>query len=589
MTHIFLLLQCLGLNLSAPLSWPTVVLVICSMLKRRESRRAADYRLVALLQLLSTGLLAAQMQGLLASGLQLITVILALAGLLTHELGGVVSVAALLRRSVQLLLAALPLALVLFLFVPRVAPLWSTDLGPRGGAVSGLSPEMDPLSIGQIARSDAPAARVTLDEGERLSSDSYWRVLVHEQFDGRTWRHEDPPLPPRSARSVALSAGPSQWWRVEPSVVRAVPWDGATQPTSSDQWISSEGELLMAASSRRPRRYRLQQGVSSVGWQQQLPQPRERALPSGQLPRLQALGRTWRDEPEDVDRLAAAEHWFRSQPFFYSLEPGAVPDLDAFLFEKQIGFCGHYAGALAALMRAADVPSRVVSGYQGGRLVKPLGGRSYLDLRQSDAHAWVEVWLRGQGWQRVDPTRWAESGQPGDQSSDAMGGSARGGPVPWWRWLQWQWWGLDLAWTRWWLSFDRATQAAWLQALFGDQLRWSGLVAVALAAVAVGVGLMLSRGGLPGFERDPLLRTLRLLKRLGVEAMPGESFPALCRRACEQLPELASGLQTMAEAQQKLAHAVLNRRQRQHQRHLWRQSRARLKVSASRFGRSARR
>ena len=91
-------------------------------------------------------------------------------------------------------------------------------------------------------------------------------------------------------------------------------------------------------------------------WQQQLPQPRERALPSGQLPRLQALGRTWRDEPEDVDRLAAAEHWFRSQPFFYSLEPGAVPDLDAFLFEKQIGFCGHYAGALAALMRAAEFP-----------------------------------------------------------------------------------------------------------------------------------------------------------------------------------------------------------------------------------------
>ena len=80
-------------------------------------------------------------------------------------------------------------------------------------------------------------------------------------------------------------------------------------------------------------------------------------------------------------------------------------------------------------MRAADVPSRVVSGYQGGRLVNPLGGRSYLDLRQSDAHAWVEVWLTGQGWQRVDPTRWAEGGQPGDQSNDAMV-SARGGPVP---------------------------------------------------------------------------------------------------------------------------------------------------------------
>lgn len=587
MTHIVLLVQCLGLNLSAPLSWPTWVLVICSMLKRRESRRAADYRLVALLQLLSTGLLAAQMQGLLASGLQLITVILAVSGLLAHELGGVVSLAALLRRSLQLLLAALPLALVLFLFVPRVAPLWSTDLGPRGGAVSGLSPEMDPLSIGQLARSDAPAARVTLDEGERLNSNSYWRVLVHEQFDGRSWRHEDPPLPPRSGRGGPRSAGPSQWWRVEPSAIRMVPWDGAAQPASTDQWVSSEGELLMASSPRRPRSYRLQQGVSSMGWQQQLPQPRERALPPDQLPRLQALGRTWRDLPKNVDRLSAAEAWFRSQPFRYSLEPGSFVDLDAFLFDQQVGFCGHYAGALAALMRAADVPSRVVSGYQGGRLVRPLGGSPYLDLRQSDAHAWVEVWLTGQGWKRVDPTRWAGSGQPADQSIDAVV-TSQSGPVPWWRWLQWQWWGLDLAWTRWWLGFDQATQAAWLQALFGEQLRWAGLVAVVLAAIAVGFGLMLSRGGWPGFHRDPLQRSLRLLKRLGVKAMPGESFPALCRRAGGLRPELALEFQTMAEAQQQLDHALLSRRQRQHQRKLWRQSRTRLMVSASRSGRSTR-
>ena len=587
MTHILLLLQCLGLNFSAPLSWPTVVLVVCAMLKRRESRRAADFRLVALLQLLSTGLLAAQMQGLLATGLQVASVVLAVAGLLAHELGGADSLMALLRRSFQLLLAALPFALVLFLFVPRVAPLWSTDLGPRGGAVSGLSPQMDPLSIGQLARSDAPAARVTWDEGGRLGTDSYWRVLVHEQFDGRIWRHKDPPQPPRSERVAPKSAGPSQWWRVEPSAVRVVPWDGAALPTASDQWVSTDGELLLASASRRPRSYRLREGPSSQAWQRREPRMAERALPSGQLPRLKALGRAWRDEPQDVDRLAAAEAWFRGQPFRYSLEPGAVQDLDAFLFDQQVGFCGHYAGALAALMRAADVPSRVVSGYQGGRMVNPLGGSPYLDLRQSDAHAWVEVWLTGVGWQRVDPTLWAGGGQPGDRPIGAMA-FAQADPVPWWRWLQWQWWGLDLAWTRWWLSFDQASQAAWLQALFGEQLRWAGLVAVALAAIAGGVGLMLSRSGFPVVQRDPLQRSLRLLKRLGLEAMPGESFQALCRRGCEQRPELAVGFQTMAEAQQQLAHAPLNRRERQHQRRLWRQSRARLMISASRSGRSAR-
>ena len=584
---ILLLLQCLGLNLSAPLTWPTWGLVICALLKRRESRRAADHRLVALLQLVSTGLLAAQMQGLLASVLQLLTVISALAGLLAHELGGVSSLPALLRRSLQLLVAALPLALVLFLFVPRIAPLWTTDLGPRGGAVTGLSAQMDPLSISELVRSDAPAARVTLEEAEQLRPDAYWRVLVHEQFDGRRWRHQDPLPRRRPPQLPTLSAAPAQWWRVEPSSVRAVPWDGSAQPTASNQWVSPEGELLLDTSSRRPRSYRLERGSFAAAWQQRRPLPQERRLPPGQLPRLQALGRSWREQPLDRDRLAAAEAWFRSQPFRYSLQPGATLDLDAFLFDRQLGFCGHYAGALAALMRAADVPSRVVSGYQGGRVVMPLSGGPYLDLRQSDAHAWVEVWLTGRGWQRVDPTLWAVEGQQAVQSRDALA-SRSPGSLPWWRWLQWQWWGLDLAWTRWWLSFDQSSQATWLQALFGTQLRWAGMVAVGLAALAAGFGLMLLRGGWPVLERDPLRRSLKLLKQLGLAVRPGESFPALCHRAAKKHPELTETFQTMAEAQQHLTHAVLTPAQRRRQRQLWRQSRRQLRLSASRSDRSAR-
>ena len=587
MTSGILLLQCLGLNLSAPLTWPTWALVICAVLKRRESRRAADHRLVALLQLVSAGLLAAQMQGLLASVLQLLTVISALAGLLAHELGGVGSLPALLRRSLQLLVAALPLALVLFLFVPRIAPLWTTDLGPRGGAVTGLSAQMDPLSISELVRSDAPAARVTLEEAEQLRPDAYWRVLVHDEFDGRRWRHQDPLPRRRPPQLPTLSAAPAQWWRVEPSPVRAVPWDGSAQPTASNQWVSPEGELLLDTSSRRPRSYRLQRGSFAAAWQQRRPLPQERRLPPGQLPRLQALGRSWREQPLDRDRLAAAEAWFRSQPFRYSLQPGATLDLDAFLFDRQVGFCGHYAGALAALMRAADVPSRVVSGYQGGRVVMPISGGPYLDLRQSDAHAWVEVWLTGRGWQRVDPTLWAVEGQQAVQSRDALA-SRSPGSLPWWRWLQWQWWGLDLAWTRWWLSFDQSSQATWLQALFGTQLRWAGMVAVGLAALAAGFGLMLLRGGWPVLERDPLRRSLKLLKQLGLAVRPGESFPALCHRAAEKHPELTETFQTMAEAQQHLTHAVLTPAQRRRQRQLWRQSRRQLRLSASRSDRSAR-
>ena len=112
-----------------------------------------------------------------------------------------------------------------------------------------------------------------------------------------------------------------------------------------------EGELLLTASSRQARSYRLTAGmeIPAAAWQQRLPVPAELSLPNRALPRLQALADLWRALPSDQERLQAAEQWFRSQPFRYSLEPGASADLEDFLFDRQVGFCGHYAGALAAL------------------------------------------------------------------------------------------------------------------------------------------------------------------------------------------------------------------------------------------------
>jgi len=279
-----LILQCIALNGSAPLTWPTWALVMCAVFKLRECRRPFDRRLVALLQLLCTGLLAAQLQGLLATFLQLLAVLLALAGLLGHELAGALSLRGVLRRSLQLLAAALPLALVLFFFVPRLPPFWATQLGPTRGAVSGLSPEMDPLGIAELALVDGSAARVLMPDGVNLPRDAYWRVLVHEQFDGRRWQHRDPPAPrDGSARSTA-GQGPSQWWVVEPSATRAVPWDGLAWPTSPDQWITPEGELLVAAASRQRRSFRLHSSDKVAAWQQRPPIPSERQSPPDSLP-----------------------------------------------------------------------------------------------------------------------------------------------------------------------------------------------------------------------------------------------------------------------------------------------------------------
>ena len=563
-----LLLQSLAMNWSVVLTWPTWALGICTVLKLRECRRPFDRRLVALLQLLTAGLLAAQLQELLPSILQLIAVMTALAGLLGHELGGRLSLRGLVKRTLQLLVAVLPLALVLFLLVPRMAPLWTMDLGRSGAAVTGLSADLDPFSIAELVSVDGPAARMTTGDGGSLPTGAYWRVLVHEQFDGRRWQHRDSPNrdspspSPLSSRSFRTNAESSQWWVVEPSAIQAVPWDGRSAPVATDQWVTPEGELVLGGSSRQRRSFRLASAETADSWRDRPPVERERQRPAGVLPRLNQLGSQFRSLPSDRERLEALERWFRSQPFRYSLRPGSVTDLDAFLFDRQVGFCGHYASAVAALMRSADVPARVVSGYLGGVQVQPIGGSAYLDLRQSDAHAWVEVWLEGSGWQQVDPTLWIDR-STGNGSSEPAGVSGRLlSKQSWWQWLQRQWWGLDLAWARWWLGFDQSSQQAWLQGLFGMQLRWLGPVGLGFGLAALGLGMGVLRLRL-GF-RPPLDESLRVLARLGVEPQQGETFLQLCRRAARVHPDRADLLSAMADQQQLLTYAPLTVLQRRH-------------------------
>ena len=538
------------------------------MFKLRESRRPFDQRLVALLQLLSAGLLAAQLQSLLASALQLIAACTALAGLLSHELQGMLPFRGLLQRSLQLLAAALPLALVLFLFVPRIPPLWTTQLGPARGAVSGLSPDLDPLSIATLASLDASAARMTVPQGVVMPVDAYWRVLVHETFDGRRWQHRDSPAPPKALRDIRSTAAISQWWVVEPSATRALPWDGRLAPVALDQWIAPEGELLMDVASRQRRAYRLQSATTAKDWRLRLPLPSERQLPRDGLPRLRQLAEGFRSLPNDRERLAAVEQWFRSQPFQYSLQPGSALDLDDFLFDRQLGFCGHYASALAALLRSADVPARVVSGYRGGKLVKPLGGSNYLELRQSDAHAWVDVWLNDSGWQRVDPTLWIAPSAEAPISQQFPSPLRSASELSWWQWIQQQWWGLDLVWTRWWLGFNQSSQQIWLQRLFGDQQRWLGLTVLLTSMAASCLGWVMLRHSVTGSH--PLDRSLRLLARFGVVPLPGESFANLCKRASHLHPDQAELLAAMADRQQLIAHAQLSDSRRRNLLRQWR-------------------
>ncbi|MEX1322989.1 MAG: transglutaminase-like domain-containing protein, partial [Synechococcaceae cyanobacterium] len=252
-------------------------------------------------------------------------------------------------------------------------------------------------------------------------------------------------------------------------------------------------------------------------------------------------------------RIAAAQAWFETGGFRYDSRPGTLPDqdgLDVFLFESRMGFCGHYASAFSALMRAAGVPSRTVSGYRGGSWVVPVGGTSYLELRQSDAHAWSEVWLADRGWLRIDPSGWTTAAAGQGPAAAARADAPR--TLSGWRWLQRQWWGLDMAWSRWWLGFDRTRQEALMAWLLGGR-RWA-LGLVILMGVTLGLAGALAVWQLrrSGRRRDRIARDLAellaVLRGLRVEPEPGETLEALCRRAVRTYPGLAIPLSDLARS-----------------------------------------
>lgn len=531
---------------------------VLTALKLAEARQVRERRLVGLLQLFSAGLLGSLQGDLLSSVLQGLAALVALAGLLALELGEGLGWRVMVRRSAQLLLAALPMALVLFLLVPRLGPFTVIEGGQGQGAITGLSDSLDPGSIAELATSEAPAARVAFPQGDPPpAGDRYWRVLVHGQFDGRRWsaatprRGARPPLAPAAppSASPAAAAGNLQLWLVEPSGLPPVPWGGRGRPQEPALRIDAQGQLRHSGSSGLRRVYGVRDDGRPAAWSSQPPEASDRQLPLGRNPRLEALGRQWGALATPEERLAAAERWFRSQPFRYTLRPGTLPErapLDAFLFERREGFCGHYASATTALMRAAGVPARVVSGYRGGDWVVPLGGSGYLDLRQGDAHAWSEVWLPGEGWRRVDPTAWVPA--PLGEERGARSGALR--------WLQQQWWGLDLAWTRLWLSTDPLGQEALLQRLLGAWRPWLGalvLAGLALAlALAVAVLAALQRRAM---GRDPwrreLERSLAPLARRGLAPQPGETLPRFAARAAERWPALAPDLEALVALYQR--------------------------------------
>jgi protein-glutamine gamma-glutamyltransferase len=304
------------------------------------------------------------------------------------------------------LLYAMPLAVLLFLFFPRLpGHFWALTSGDD--AVTGLGDSMTPGSITRLTTSYDIAFRVRFEGKPPPPEERYWRGIVLHDFDGETWT-AGRPAPGRTQRLDCLAAPYRYRVFLEPTFER---WWLAldTVMGSPSASVRYTGDYQLVADHRvtRPLTYSARScthGRSSAPLTAAT-RLEDSRLPPGANPRTRALAlQLRRGAGSDAAFVRAVLAWLRRGGFTYSLTPPPLgPDdpLDGFLFHTRTGFCGHYASAFVDMMRAGGVPARVVTGYLGGQW-NPYDGTFI--VRQSDAHAWAEVWLRGLGWTRVDPT-----------------------------------------------------------------------------------------------------------------------------------------------------------------------------------------
>lgn len=302
----------------------------------------------------------------------------------------------------RLMLVAVPLMALLFLFFPRFSgSFWGSPWNRHGR--SGFSSTMRIGDVSRLVLEDAPAFSVSFDSPVPDAEQLYWRGIVFQRFDGRTWH----PARSHSVRRGRIGGSNLSRYTVmlEPHGYRHL--FVLDLPTTANPVAAIMDDHTLVA--RRPVRQRFHYGAASIiDYLQEdvaeAPASETLQLPAGQHPRTVALGKQWASAHETPEAIvAAALTFFRENRFSYTLRPDRLGGdaVDGFLFTSRKGFCEHFATGFAVLMRAAGVPTRLVGGYQGGRW-NALG--DFFTVRHSDAHVWCEVWLAHRGWVRVDPT-----------------------------------------------------------------------------------------------------------------------------------------------------------------------------------------
>jgi len=481
-------------------------------------------------------------------------------------------------NALRLFLAAIPAMIVLFVLFPRLAsPLWSFDI-EDSTATTGITDKIRPGQVSQLSQSSATAFRVRFQSDPPPMVQRYWRGPVLWNTDGATWTAADQLSDPAFVRPDHEASGPLYRYEL-------------TMEATNQQWVfplelpqapirngllTPDYQMRANAPIKSRKSYQLESHADFklphlMDWERRL----GLKLPSNITQRMRQLVAGWRSKAtNDMDLVQLGLNHFTNNPFVYTLSPPLLGDnpTDEFLFETQQGFCGHYATSFASLMRIAGIPARVVAGYQGGEM-NPLGG--HLIVRQSDAHAWVEVWISNQGWIRIDPT--AAVAPDRIERSVSTDTGTEGTPVVFklkqlgglgnlFREAGWMLDNLDLQWHRWVVGFSQQSQRWLLDELGLSFLQgyWLGIAAIVGSLIALTIGLLLIR--MKGHrDRDTVrkqythfcqrlrmagLDVPRYLGPLDLEKRAVLAFPRW-RNDIQQITDLYIGLRYGANTSQK--------------------------------------
>jgi transglutaminase-like putative cysteine protease len=315
--------------------------------------------------------------------------------------------------------SALPLLVVLFLFFPRLPPLWSVQLS-SSQATTGVSDSMSPGDIASLSQSTELAFRVEFTQARPAQSELYWRGLVFSDFDGVTWRpnrrvqqqwqpgRQPPNWLARSLATATTKTEPKSYEiTLEPTQQQWLFGLDYPLPQNKDTRLTSDFTLIKEEPVSEQLRYEvLRYAPMQIDpILDEVSRAANLTLPSaGNLQTQNLAKQLFAQSGSDPERyIQAIQRWINQTEFRYTLSPPPLDEdrIDSFLFETKAGFCEHYSSSFTFMMRAVGIPARVVAGYQGGEMSR---GGNVWEVRQMDAHAWSEVWLEGQGWVRVDPT-----------------------------------------------------------------------------------------------------------------------------------------------------------------------------------------